>query len=259
MEEPDPARRLAALLEHAEQGLDLDKFLLSGNLSAAGLPPVERVQKFVFSRATWQRLSERFLAQLGEYHAKRPDELGPDLARARRLWLPQFGAEVVSAIAASLQDAGKLARTGPWWHLPAHSAALGARDRTLAERILPLIEAGGLEPPWVRDLAMRVRAPEPELRSLLVRLARRGEVYQVVKDLFYSRAAIGRLARIAKDLDEEAGAVRAAAFRDRIGLGRKRAIQILEFFDRVGYTRRARDDHRIRGDSLLRLGETPGP
>ena len=53
--------------------------------------------------------------------------------------------------------------------------------------------------------------------------------------------------------------VRAAAFRDRIGLGRKRAIQILEFFDRIGYTRRARDDHRIRGDSLLKLEERAAP
>jgi len=27
------------------------------------------------------------------------------------------------------------------------------------------------------------------------------------------------------------------------------AIQILEFFDRVGYTRRVRDDHVLRGES----------
>ena len=49
------------------------------------------------------------------------------------------------------------------------------------------------------------------------------------------------------------GAVHAARFRDSVGLGRKRAIQILEFFDRVGFTRRTRDDHRIRGDNLLKL------
>ncbi|WP_152907013.1 SelB C-terminal domain-containing protein, partial [Stenotrophomonas maltophilia] len=42
--------------------------------------------------------------------------------------------------------------------------------------------------------------------------------------------------------------VDAAAFRDAIGLGRKRSIQILEFFNRVGYTRRVGDQHRPRGD-----------
>jgi selenocysteine-specific elongation factor len=89
------------------------------------------------------------------------------------------------------------------------------------------------------------------MRSLLIRLARRGEVYQVVKDLFYARSAVGRLACIAREVEDRSGAVRAAEFRDRLSLGRKRAIQILEFFDRIGYTRRAGDDHRLRSDSLI--------
>jgi selenocysteine-specific elongation factor len=44
--------------------------------------------------------------------------------------------------------------------------------------------------------------------------------------------------------------VRAADFRDRIGGGRKVAIQILEFFDRIGYTRRVRDDHVLRREAV---------
>jgi selenocysteine-specific elongation factor len=50
--------------------------------------------------------------------------------------------------------------------------------------------------------------------------------------------------------------VSAARFRDAVGLGRKRAIQILEFFDRVGYTRRVRDAHVLRAESPWR---TPPP
>jgi selenocysteine-specific elongation factor len=54
------------------------------------------------------------------------------------------------------------------------------------------------------------------------------------------------MAAIVKELAELHGSVRAADFRDRIGGGRKVAIQILEFFDRVGYTRRIRDEHVLR-------------
>jgi selenocysteine-specific elongation factor len=42
--------------------------------------------------------------------------------------------------------------------------------------------------------------------------------------------------------------VEARAFRDATDLGRKRAIQILEFFVRTGYTRRVRDAHMLRPD-----------
>ena len=44
------------------------------------------------------------------------------------------------------------------------------------------------------------------------------------------------------------GPLEAARLRDAIGLGRKRTIQLLEYFDRVGYTRRVRDAHILRGD-----------
>ena len=43
----------------------------------------------------------------------------------------------------------------------------------------------------------------------------------------------------------------AASLRDRIGTGRKLAIQILEFFDRVGYTRRVGDAHLLRQPDLF--------
>src|SRR5262249_4260688 len=157
-------------------------------------------------RETWTKLAERFLSQLADYHAKRPDELGPELSRIRRMWFPKLDVPAVAAVANALAGGGRLARTGPWWHLPAHSAELSERDRTLSQAILPLVEAGEFDPLWVRDLAKRNRAGEQDVRSLLVRLARRGEVYQVVKDLFYSRSAVGRLARIAKELEEQTGA-----------------------------------------------------
>ena len=55
-----------------------------------------------------------------------------------------------------------------------------------------------------------------------------------------------RFARLAADKG-----VKAAEFRDHLGLGRKRTIQILEFFERIGYTRRLRDRHLIRPDNTV--------
>ena len=43
----------------------------------------------------------------------------------------------------------------------------------------------------------------------------------------------------------------AARFRDATQLGRKRAIQVLEYFDRVGLLRRTGDVHKLRSDTDL--------
>jgi selenocysteine-specific elongation factor len=55
-----------------------------------------------------------------------------------------------------------------------------------------------------------------------------------------------------RSLYEQHGLVEAADYRDSIGLGRKRTIQVLEFFDRVGYTRRTPRGRAVRADSSWR-------
>ena len=88
---------------------------------------------------------------------------------------------------------------------------------------------------------------------MLKQLAGMGEVFQVAHDHFFTRAAVAELSAIALNLAESEGEARAASFRDRIGGGRKVAIHILEFFDRLGYSRRVGDGHRIFRDTLLDL------
>jgi selenocysteine-specific elongation factor len=103
----------------------------------------------------------------------------------------------------------------------------------------------------MRDLAKRAGRDEAAMRRLLQKLARQGKLYQVVRDLFYLPEAVARLATIVQDLEHASGETRAAEFRDTSGLGRKRAIQVLEFFDRVGYTRRVREAHRLRNAGMF--------
>ena len=108
------------------------------------------------------------------------------------------------------------------------------------------------QPPRVRDIARAESLDETAVRKLLMQAARMGRVYRVAHDHYFDRTAVAALADIVRDLAREApdGTVTAAPFRDRIGTGRKLAIHILEYFDRVGLTRRLRDTHLLRNDGL---------
>lgn len=199
--------------------------------------------------AHWDALLGRVEQALASFHLSAPDEPGPDSARLRRMGMPVGSDALWTAVLDHLQRDGRVARNGPWLHLPSHTATLADEESALAARLLPLLEAGAFDPPWVRDLARMQGEPEERVRQLLRKLLRRGDVAQVVKDLFYHRDQMRELARLAAELAGQPQGLNAAVFRDRTGLGRKRAIQILEFFDRVGYTRRLRDTHVLRGES----------
>lgn len=149
---------------------------------------------------------------------------------------PLVGDALWRALVDALVEGGDAARSGPWLHLPSHTVNLDAREEALAQTLLPLIRAGRFDPPWVRDLAGETGTAEETVRALLRKLARRGEVHQVVRDLFYHADVVRDLAvLVAQLVRAREGGLDAATFRDATGLGRKRAIQILEFFDRVGY------------------------
>jgi selenocysteine-specific elongation factor len=89
------------------------------------------------------------------------------------------------------------------------------------------------------------------VRLLLRKMARLGLVHQVVRDLFYTDAMLRRMASMLLQLAAQNEVIQVTAFRDAVGLGRKRSIQILEYFDRLGLTRRFGDKRHVRLDSAL--------
>ncbi|MBI3433009.1 MAG: selenocysteine-specific translation elongation factor [Hydrogenophilales bacterium] len=257
---PDTAQRLRCLL--GLRGLDLDRLAVHWNCSdpAAHLPADSTLvraghETWAFSAAHWVRLQDALRAGLAAFHERFPDELGPDAARARRMFLPTLPAAAFLALTAALLAAGTLQRSGSWLHLPTHSIALTREEDALYQRIRPWLTEAAFDPPWTRDLARMSGKDEASMRRLLQKLARQGKLYQVVRDLFYLPESVAQLATLVQELEHLGGETRAAEFRDRSGLSRKRAVQVLEFFDRVGYTRRVREAHRLRNADMFGRAE----
>ncbi len=260
--EPNTLTAAAAALDLADQGLDLDRLARHWNLDDAtaaaianrtGCMRVDTPQGLLlFAAAHWRALAERVIAILAEAHREHPDQLGPDRERLRRIACPAMNRPAFGALLEALNADGQILRTGPWVHLPGHRVRLAETDERLwQEGIRPLLSAKPFEPPRVRDLARALGREEDSIRQLLKRLVTMGEVYRVAHDHYFTRAAVSDLAAIALRLSERDGEARAAEFRDAIGTGRKLAIQILEFFDRIGYSRRMGNGHRVFRDSLL--------
>ncbi|MDA8128688.1 MAG: selenocysteine-specific translation elongation factor [Betaproteobacteria bacterium] len=253
---PETARRLCGLLDLG--GIDLDRLAVHWNcgdlarhLPANGVRVRASHGSLAFSAAHWMRLQDTLRDGLAAFHERFPDEAGVDAARARRMFLPALPADAFAALADSLIAAGALQRSGPWLHLAVHSVALTREEEALHQRIRPWLAESPFDPPWVRDLARMSGKDEASMRRLLQKLARHGKLYQVVRDLFYLPESVAGLADLVRELEAHTGETRAAEFRDRSGLSRKRAVQVLEFFDRVGYTRRVREGHRLRSADMF--------
>ena len=263
MRNDDPAVTLELLARQSATGIDLARFALSWNLNGREATALwRRVDLRVvgegetaigIAQGAWAALEARFLEVMEREHEQSPDMIGVEPERLRRLIAVALPRPVFHALREKLLASGAVAQTRTWLHLPGHRASVSSCDREQFAALQPLLDARPYNPPRVRDLSKATGTPETEVRQLFKRLARAGELYPVAHDHYFTASTVAALADIVRRLNAEEGAARAAPFRDILfsdgSGGRKVAIRILEFFDRVGYTRRVGDDHVLRREA----------
>ncbi len=250
----DHAGALAAALAVSPTGLDLANFAACRNLAPATLDALtlhsgmQRVTPGTgFLPAHWHSARQAALAAVTAWHQRHPALPGIPEDRL----LDGTGLKLVSGLKAALKAAlgaalvasGDLVRVGAGLKLPGHSAGLQGADQALWERIRVILEAEGARPPTVAELALSLKAPARDVKALLVRAAQQHLAWRVSEERFALPATVQSWAAHASAL---AGAERqqrfkATEYRDRAGVGRNLSIEILEFFDRVKFTRRIGD------------------
>ncbi len=248
---------LAALLTMEARGINLSSFAASRNLKPDALPAlliqIDAVHVptgdglYACLRLHWRAMQQKILDEVGKFHEREPDNAGVERERLRRKSLPTLAPEVFAELLHGLlEDGSVVAAQGRFVALPTHKVEFSASERVIWEKVLPKLMDEPFQPPRVRPLAQEIGIDEPEMRRLMGKSARLGHTYRVAHDHYYLASAVKDLASHVGALCESDGIAKAAAFRDRIDTGRKLAIQILEFFDNIGYTRRIKEHHVIR-------------
>jgi selenocysteine-specific elongation factor len=258
---PERLMALAALAE-ADAGDALEKlvaaagivalapFAQSRNLKLAEVEALAEAAELsrVGSGAATYAVDPRRLADLGDeiataladVHRAQPDALGPArgalLARLRGR-APEAALDAALTV---LIAAGRVVRDGAVLRLPEHQPRLSRDDERLWGRVQPLLAEGLLRPPRVRELAPELGLEPEALTRFMRRVERFGRLAPVAANRFFLPETIAAFADIAAALADQAPDrdFTAAAFKDRTGIGRNLTIEVLEYLDRIGVTRR---------------------
>jgi selenocysteine-specific elongation factor len=197
--------------------------------------------------AAWERLRSTLGRTLDDFHAERPDLPGISIEQLRKGEKPNLPASLFLAVLHRLTENGELALDRTWVRRPQHEVKFSDAEERIWALIQPRLSGEPYRPPRVRDIAKAMNVDEGIVRRLMRLAARRGDVEEIAHDHYFARPVVEDMARIAIDVAavSPTGTFTAADFRDRLDNGRKVAIQILEFFDRHGFTIRRQDLRRI--------------
>ena len=122
LEQDTPIQRRAALLAVSPLGIDLTAFDVA---EGRAMPPPAADEALVhdgwaLGRSQFEAARERVVAALADFHAKQPDELGPEAGRLRRLALPRLPDPAWRSLLGALVAGGVVSLSGAWVHLPEH-------------------------------------------------------------------------------------------------------------------------------------------
>ena len=111
------------------------------------------------------------------------------------------------------------------------------------KHIKPILEREPLKPPVLHELSKIVKLPPLQVDKQLRNCIAYGVVLKPVKNRFFLPEAISTLKQMVIELSksEPEGKFTVINFRDKSTLGRNLCIEILEYFDQIGFTRRIGD------------------
>jgi selenocysteine-specific elongation factor len=146
-----------------------------------------------------------------------------------------------------LVRSGEIVRAGAVLQRRGFAATLSAADDTLWQRIEALMEAAPDRPPTIHEIAEELGLPQNAVAGLLGRTAKLGLTARVSSNRYMTRQGLRALADIAERGASglPGGRFSVAAYRDWSGIGRNLSIEILEYFDKVRFTRRLGNEREI--------------
>jgi selenocysteine-specific elongation factor len=197
----------------------------------------------------WQRLKDKILATLKEFHKTHPLVPGMDMEELRGKLSYALSAKMFRAIVDTLLADKIIAKEESLLRTAEHRVQLGGQEKSLMERIKKILSEQSMAPPDLKEIEKQLGVNRNKLTEVIRLLERDGSVIRVATDLYYLPSTVDQVRSVLKKFLSEKGEITAASFRDLIGSSRKYTIPLLEYFDREGLTIRIGDIRRLKSSA----------
>ena len=266
-----PEAAMDCLLGMPDVAVDMARFDATFNLTLASSSAIcsgrnaivlGRDKRYALSASSVASLCGSILKCLSEFHRTTPAAPAMDIPKLRKAAAPHLPAPAFVALLQRLGSEGKVDVQNSTVRLVDRGEAANSKDDAAWRRMIEVLLGHGFAPPALPALAEELGEPEKVIKDLLFRKRTTGEVLRIPGDRLYPRATMATLAATAAAVAKASpqGTFSAAEYRDATGINRTLAIQVLEFLDSLGITRRSGDVRKVWKDPAPILGDAkPAP
>lgn len=180
---------------------------------------------------------DQLAEKLKRFHAANPDSPGMTLDAIRQE-LP-FDRPVLDAIVSAMKKTGKLRETNQRLALAEHRISLADEDSRALDAVDAAFRERMMNPPSMEEAAAAAKLAPPAAAKAVQRLLEQGRLVRIAPDILFHREAVDAAREKLVAFLRKEGKLESVQFKYLLDTSRKYAIPLLDYFDRVGVTRRA--------------------
>ena len=193
------------------------------------------------STVTLDDLLARAGRWMERFHKGRPEEPGCPTDRFIG-WLDRKSHKGAGrALFDRLVEARRVKVLGKYVCLPEFAPALSKQDERIMAEMVREIEQAAFQPPAPAQLRVAARFDARRIERLLKIAVAHGALARIDANIHLAAPVETKLRDTIRDMTAAGDEVTVSALRERLGSSRKYMVPIMEYLDRIGFTRRSGD------------------
>lgn len=249
---------LRALTDGSETGVLLTPFSVAFNLPAPRLDMlIERLslrrvgqqsKQRVFCETQWHRLGAKVVGAVKGFHRSKPMSPGASVKDIQLALSPHIETSILEVLLGTLVEEQRLNSRGTRFHLPSHNIRISVRDQQLLDRVAPKLAPRSGTPLSLHQAAADLKVDLETLEMTLKTASRLGKMVLIGKNRYAPTHFVAKLGVVAERLAANSAdrCFTTAEYRKQTTLGRNFVIDVLEYFDQIGFTERNGNTRYIR-------------
>ena len=267
MSKENTAAVLQALATRSESGVQLRPFAISHNLPSdqldaiivslgllrVGVAPKERI----FCESRWRGSMALILNAIESIHKSKPKSIGASIKDIQLQLGVYFDEDILKLALKIMISKKRICANGSWFYLPSHNIDISEKEKDILTIATNILAPDGGTPPSLQQAAQQIGTDVSVLEKTLKIGVKLGDFILVGKNRYVPSNLVINLKISAKKLASKSvdGLFSISDFRDEVSMGRNFIIDVLEYFDQVGFTTRVGDLRRLRQPISKVLGK----
>ena len=249
LDDPVTDNALRAVLKVSPSGVDLSAFVSARNLVAEDAEQIFRAismhrvttksKDTAYVPGRWKSMIQTILRTLEGASDAGSAEPGLNLATLSRAIGQGLSRGTISVLIHELLVDGRVTFDGQYVRLPGQVRSLSLEDSVTTKRVIGALKKSTSSSPAMGPLADQLTVDPAQLSRILRRMEGEETVVAVAANRYFLTETMHAFAKsIVAANTSSGGVIQIAEFRKFTGLSRNQAIEVLEYFDRIGFTRR---------------------